>query len=530
MAIGRFWRRAAAPRPLAIVVYADGPLPHLSRTLDRLADTTPGLSVEIPLVIIDPRGRESARRRHRLSQIAVASGAEVHLAAVAPRADIVVHLQSGILTLPGWLTPLVEALAEPDVAAAAPVVVAPDGTIAAAGWGDHGPGLAGLPVEDADTVTGQSMRGLADACVAARPAVSGGRLVVVPTSRVRRRHGTESASGWRDPQAGGPSLPAGMGRDAEGHLVRDRPRISQAPPRLRWAIKNPAPTGLRGERWGDTHFARRLAIALRALGQEVVIDHAPAFYRETGSLDDVTLTLRGLRAYVPRPEQINLLWIISHPELLTAAECAPFDAVYAASTTFAADHSDWGIRALLQCTDPARFHPDRAEPDTGAQVLFVGNNRGAGRPIVAQALEAGLPLEVHGNRWDGVIATEIARPPVPNDRLGQAYRAAGMVLGDHAPDMAAQGFISNRIFDAVAAGARAVSDPVQGLAEVLPSVRVVASAGDLRALWAADRESAFGTDASLRQAAAAVAAEHSFDRRAARLLDDAAALWRAVQR
>ena len=88
----------------------------------------------------------------------------------------------------------------------------------------------------------------------------------------------------------------------------------RAAARLRWAIKNAAPAGEGGERWGDTHFAASLAAALRDHGQEVVVDRRPEWDRATGRHDDVVLVLRGLVRHDPSPEQVSLLWVISHPE------------------------------------------------------------------------------------------------------------------------------------------------------------------------------------------------------------------------
>ena len=52
-------------------------------------------------------------------------------------------------------------------------------------------------------------------------------------------------------------------------------------------------------------------------------------------------------------------------------------------------------------------------------------------------------------------------------------RARGIVLSDHHPEMAADGFLSNRLFDAVATGARVVSDSAAGLEDVFGDAVVV---------------------------------------------------------
>lgn len=310
-------------------------------------------------------------------------------------------------------------------------------------------------------------------------------------------------------------------------VVRAVERVDEAPPRLRWAIKNPAPNGPGGDRWGDTHFAGQLADALRRLGQEVVTDRRPAFHRATGHLDDVVLVLRGLTRYRPAYGQVNLCWLISHPEMFSRAEASSYDRVYAASTPWASKMARaWGIRIdpLLQATDPTRFQPDSAQPDTGHRVLFVGSSRGQARPIVRQAIDADLPLAVIGPNWRSLIPESYVKAEfLPNDQLGATYRAAGVVLNDHWEDMRSEGFISNRLFDAVAAGARVISDDVAGLGDLFGrSVQVARSAADLARLVSTDDpDSVFGDDDERRRVAAQVAAEHSFDARAAVLLEAA---------
>ena len=50
-------------------------------------------------------------------------------------------------------------------------------------------------------------------------------------------------------------------------------------------------------------------------------------------------------------------------------------------------------------------------------------------------------------------------------RAQPLLRRAGIVLNDHWPDMRSQGFISNRVYDALASGAFVISDAATGIAE-----------------------------------------------------------------
>ena len=250
------------------------------------------------------------------------------------------------------------------------------------------------------------------------------------------------------------------------HVVRPLRGIDESPPRLRWTIDTAAPAGPRGERWGDTHFARSLAAALERCGQDVSVDSRDARHRSSRDHDDVVLVLRGLDLVAPHPDALNMEWIISHPDLVTAEEIKGFDLVYAASVSWPAQvRRDWGlhVRPLLQCTDPRYFHPDRGVPDTGPAVLFVGNSRGVFRHAVRTALAAEADLTVHGADWDEYLDPQmVASSGVPNDEVGVLYASAGVVLNDHHVDMRRDSFLSNRLFDAAACGARIATDEVSG--------------------------------------------------------------------
>ena len=102
-------------------------------------------------------------------------------------------------------------------------------------------------------------------------------------------------------------------------------------PRLRWAIDTAATPGRWGDLWGDTHFAESLARALRRLGQQVTIDRRDTRERAGRAEDDVVLALRGLEIGPPQPGAINLLWVISHPDDVTADEAGRYAEVVLAN-------------------------------------------------------------------------------------------------------------------------------------------------------------------------------------------------------
>ena len=307
-------------------------------------------------------------------------------------------------------------------------------------------------------------------------------------------------------------------------VLRPIQGIRESPPRLRWAIDIAAPAAQRGDRWGDTYFARSLADALESRGQHVAIDRRDARERDSRDHDDVLLVLRGLDRVAPRPGLLNVEWIISHPDMISPEEVAGFDHVYAASTSWSERMTrEWGttIEPLLQCTDTRWFHPDRAEPDTGPALLFVGNSRGVYRYAVRSALAIGADLTLHGNDWTEFVEREqIASGGVDNREVGALYASAGIVLNDHHLDMRRDSFASNRLFDAAACGARILSDRIDGL-EIFGGLVVPFDNEHELARLVQPPYEAFPDDDARRVIAERVMAEHSFDKRAETLVDDA---------
>ncbi|GAB3144733.1 hypothetical protein GCM10027058_00040 [Microbacterium neimengense] len=298
----------------------------------------------------------------------------------------------------------------------------------------------------------------------------------------------------------------------------DVPVLERVPgtPR-RWAIKTAAPAGLAGESWGETHFARALAASLERLGEQAIVDARAAVDRPTASLDDVVLVLRGPHRLVPPRAGLRMLWIISHPDEITAAELDDFDVVFAASEDWAARASARfrrTIRPLLQCTDATRFRPTGA-PSTG-EIVFVGTARGIARPVVVEPLRAGIPVRVYGPDWRGYIpASAIAARGIPNDELPLRYETASVVLNDHWPAMRREGFISNRLFDVVAAGGRAISDHVVGIDRIFDgAVQTFRSADELIAMLQGDLDARFPDSEALARTSEHIRRSHSFDARA----------------
>lgn len=297
-------------------------------------------------------------------------------------------------------------------------------------------------------------------------------------------------------------------------------------PGLSWGIKYASVGGAKGDRWGDTAFVDSLKESLLRANQQVNTyrhgantdyDHAP---------DQVNLVIRGLDKVSPIPGQVNVLWVISHPEAITKDELLGFDIVYAASEMWASKMSaktGREIRTLLQATDTNRFNTQVKPRDKGRLPIFVGSvHAGRRRNIVEVALGNNIPIEVIGNGWRGRLPSSILTADfVENTELSSVYRSATRVLADHWGEMADEGFIQNRIFDAVASGCRVISDFVPGIEDLFEgAVKTYRTPEELRYLCSAASDKEFPSDLEMIAIAERCAEEHSFDARVSQMISD----------
>ncbi|MBU5670964.1 glycosyltransferase family protein [Paenibacillus brevis] len=221
--------------------------------------------------------------------------------------------------------------------------------------------------------------------------------------------------------------------------------------------------------WGDYHMALGLQKYFERLGHQVMIQVYPEWYNGEDYECDIVIVLRGLHAYNPNNRHINIMWSISHPDLVSLEEMNQYDHIFVASDYWA-EHIkplvSVPVESMLQCTDPELF--TQQEPlDTNIQLLFVGNSRYVYRKIIRDVLPTEYDLQVYGNGWEGFIDRKYIKGNyIPNHELSKYYRSCDILLNDHWDDMREKGFLSNRIFDALAAEAFIVTDKVRGLEEV----------------------------------------------------------------
>jgi spore maturation protein CgeB len=86
--------------------------------------------------------------------------------------------------------------------------------------------------------------------------------------------------------------------------------------------------------------------------------------------------------------------------------------------------------------------------------------------------------------------------------------------------MSREGFYSNRLFDAVASGARVISDQVEGISEIFQGgVQTYTSPADLENLCSKENRKMWGSHQEVLDRAHLIGEQHSFDQRAKVLID-----------
>jgi hypothetical protein len=286
------------------------------------------------------------------------------------------------------------------------------------------------------------------------------------------------------------------------------------------AIHISPPTWAAATTWGDTPFGRDVQKAFERRGWPATLHVFAERESETALRADVAIHIRGVRAPRVVPGQTSVLWIISHPDMVRRDDCLPYNLVAVASDPFLAYLREWlgpdgpATISLHQATDPGRFYPEPGgEPH---ELLFVGSARPAPRPFLEALAGTSHDLAVYGHNWtpDRLDARHLRGEWIANEDLHRAYAAAAVTLSDSWPDMRDEGFIPNRIYDALASGGFVVSEAIPGLEAEFDGA-VVAYHDQAELLAAIEKYLALAAERTALAAVGrqAVLARHTFDDR-----------------
>lgn len=226
--------------------------------------------------------------------------------------------------------------------------------------------------------------------------------------------------------------------------------------------------------WGDTHYAAGLKSALEALDYKVRIDKHEEWYNDNA--DDIVIHLFGLHKYKPNPKHINILWIISHVDLINREFLIGFDYIFCASEKVTKKVSDLvpqiKVQTLPQCTNTGTFYPqDNVQKDL--DIVFVGNSRRIYRKAVKYCIENGFDISIWGRKWEQFVDKKyIKGQSLSSNEVANIYRRAKIVLNDHWDDQVEAELVNNRIFDVLACNTLVISDFNAGISKVLENEKL----------------------------------------------------------
>lgn len=239
------------------------------------------------------------------------------------------------------------------------------------------------------------------------------------------------------------------------------------------AIKIAAPDLRRAQKWGDYHFAIEVRKEFESLGYKVRIDCLNEWNGYRSLNDDINIVFRGLNNFRTRDDQLNIMWLISHPDLVSEVELKNYNYIFIASKKYL--HKLMGfleIDNLEYLPQASAFQVDTLDEDILKKtpehdILFIGNSRNVYREVVKWCVEKNLPISIYGGGWNNLVPAKYIKSEfLDNSLLPYYYKKAKLVLNDHWDDMRSNGFISNRIYDILSVGGRLLTDNVVGIEEI----------------------------------------------------------------
>jgi hypothetical protein len=305
--------------------------------------------------------------------------------------------------------------------------------------------------------------------------------------------------------------------------------------RMRIGVATCARTARDAPKWGDTYLAQSLMRSFRREGHVARELIKPEWQAQVAQSCDAVVHLRGLARRPIIENQLNILWIISHPERVERTECDEHDIIASASRQHAEQLSrELGreVHFVPQAADVDTFRTGRSDPFHADSVLYVGNARWPNRRAPRWLMQAEQTFDLFGAGWEGTPEASARRGEfISNRDLAAAYRSAAVVVADHHGSMRSGGFVANRLFDVLASGGTVVSDDVTGLDELFAGA--VPTYSDQRSLERCIR--GLLADERRRRRLGAegheiVMANHTMDHRAQRFLDLLGAPRRSAER
>ena len=211
-------------------------------------------------------------------------------------------------------------------------------------------------------------------------------------------------------------------------------------------------------RWGDYWVKKELEKEFQKSGNQIVNKNP-----------DIILHMFGVPVTGFPQTAYKILWIHSHPDLISPDILGQYDKIYCLSPVFLKKIKNWGFEAELLVGGTAKTPVNHNKSDYLYDIVFVGNAKGpSGRKIIRDLGSTPYKFRVWGEGWKDILPPEnYGGIYYENERLSELYASSKIVLNDHHEDMRREGFLNPRILDVFASGGFVISDNIQGIDELL---------------------------------------------------------------
>ena len=236
-----------------------------------------------------------------------------------------------------------------------------------------------------------------------------------------------------------------------------------------WSIKCPAPDSrfrFHGGKYGDYAYCLTIRRQLEQLGYYAYVDCYEDWDCPVEA--DVVLVIRGVHEY--RPDRRNtrtryVLWMVSHPELITEEELERYNLVLADSESYAEalqQKVSVPVKPFYVLTDTEMFFP-REEKNSSPKYnrVFIGNTRGVLRNCVRWCNDNGIDVDVWGAEWEKFYPDSMyvhLHGQVEYNQISEIYRNSRFVINDHYPEMIDTEMMNNRFPEVLLCGTPMICD------------------------------------------------------------------------
>ncbi len=269
-------------------------------------------------------------------------------------------------------------------------------------------------------------------------------------------------------------------KEAEVHRLANGRKV--------WVIKCPAPDSAlkyHGGKYGDYAYCMNIKKNLEQLGYYVVLDCYEDWNCSINA--DVVLVIRGTHDFHPdrRDERTKfVLWMVSHPEMVTIDELNLYDLVLVDSEPYAVrlkQEANVPVEPFYVLTDTDMFYPqldsdDVTSPTVASSTIlsnkpfdvnahynrvFIGNTRGILRDCIKWCNDNHIEVDVWGAEWEKFFPNSLyvhLHGQVAYEQIPEIYRHSRFVINDHYEEMLETGMLNNRFPEVLLSGIPMICD------------------------------------------------------------------------